>query len=175
MSSDDETLFITQANPVNTSLNVSGQESDFNPMEDSLIDFALATDALLTLDSPGETAGTDVNRLYGADSPPLRNSASTPIISLNDVNTEDEPAIEENPVDNVNGNVPEMAENVPPVPVGESLQDVAERFPDVSDADLEKLQHASKSERTHKQTLWGVKILTGNIFSLNIDILLLLV
>lgn len=165
VSSDDETLFITQSNPMNNSLNVSGQEDDVNPMEDSLLDFAMEADAL-TLDSPGETAGSEVNRLSMGDSPPQRNSPNTSVIDPNAINTEDEPAIQEYHVDIVEDNLPEISDKVNPGPDAASGQVVTEpcdRFPDVSESDMEMLQRASKSERTHKQTLWGVKVLTGTI------------
>lgn len=32
---------------------------------------------------------------------------------------------------------------------------------EVSDEQVQKIKRASKSDRTHKQTVWGVKILTG--------------
>lgn len=35
------------------------------------------------------------------------------------------------------------------------------RFPDIGDDDIEKLQRASKSDRTHKATRWGLNIIQG--------------
>lgn len=36
-------------------------------------------------------------------------------------------------------------------------------FAEVSDADLDVLKRAAKSDRTHKPTMWGVRILQGNV------------
>lgn len=41
------------------------------------------------------------------------------------------------------------------------------RFVELDDA--EKLQKASKSDRTHKATLWGVNIIKGELYTMHFD------
>lgn len=55
----------------------------------------------------------------------------------------------------VEENPEEMLSN-PPLPAKNNL-----RFADLEDADIDKLQKASKSDRTHKSTRWGLNIIQG--------------
>lgn len=162
VSSDDETLFITPSNIVERSPSHSSQE-------DSLVDFALDTEKFLTLSSPTRVDGA-VNGCQVEGSPLPVSQKHFPVNVDNDGLSGAEecdkgPDIEVD-VDLfhelLDTEFEDDGQDVnPPSPCPDLQNKASVRFAEVEEGELEDLQRAAKSERTHKQTGWGVRILQG--------------
>lgn len=160
LSSDDESIFITQSNPVHES-------PEQSVLEDSLIDFARDAELGLTLSSPSrdDMLGS-VNGCQLPESPvnlqPEVGSVNGDPIPCNDnhsISDSSSDEIDDNLVySDFDKDMQEFVDSVSAVP----QKKTSVRFADVVDAEIESLKKASKSERTHKQTQWGVNILIGN-------------
>lgn len=167
VSSDGDSIFITQSNMV-------ADDSLLQDKDDSLIDFAKETEEFLTLTgtSTPRQSPSAVNRCQLVQSPPTNPCGGGSLLGeIEHADIHDNRVPEDQELDEALAMVddelltagqdsgsdisPDFV--VPEIPKKRSI-----RFAQVDDQDIAKLQKASKSERTHKQTKWAVKILTGN-------------
>lgn len=164
-SSDDESLFITPSNVAEDSLNLD--------KEDSLLDFAKETEEFLTLTaSPTpRTSSPSVNRCQ-----PLQRPSTEQCVTGSSVHSNFVSDIDENCVPDdyeLDEALALVDEEFLTTPQDQQLEDNGDshnhevskksnvRFAEVDDQAIQNLQKAAKSDRTHKQTTWAIKILTG--------------
>lgn len=154
-SDDDQSLFITPSNPIATSPTVS---DDSFHLDDSLLDFTVDA-ANLQLSSPPR----DADQLANKSSPVGIVLVSETLLYEREERfyiPDGAHAHIEETVLKTPPKVPESDVNKPPLDKAEKK---SVRFPVIDVAELEKIQLASKSERTHKQTIWGVNVFKGKI------------
>lgn len=170
LSTDDNSLFIT---PSNVADEARDEDSLVEEQNDSLLDFAKKTEDFLRL------TGTSTPRAFPAavNGCQLMQRPSTEDYGTGSfLGSSEHTDIAENRVPNdleldqalslvdddfLNEPLEEGIDNPPAFVAPHIPEKQSVRFAQVDEKEVENLQKASKSERTHKQTQWAIKILTG--------------
>lgn len=170
LGSDDDSFILTQTVSSSQANEIQGE------LDDSLLGLAMGGEEALTLTSPHRAEVPSVNGCQLDGSPPTYRAddfLSPDIIvsqkhlthTRQDTDDVESPAsplfdsIEEDISPCHDEELFKDTEPAQPTPKAKkSLQ-----FAQVSEHEIQDLQMASKADRTHKQTDWGVKILKGNV------------
>lgn len=152
-SDDDQSIFITQSNPIPASPTGSDQSCN---LEDSLLDFADEASKIQLSSPPREPDNLSIKQ----------SPVGNPIVYETVLHEKDDrfyipdgvhAVIEET----VLVSPPKGKESVVNKPPLAEAEKKSVRFPVIDVAQLDQIQLASKSKRTHKQMVWGVNVLKG--------------